>query len=228
MLIICKQCTTSYSVPTNKIGATGRNVKCAKCHNIWYVEPQTPLNVIDNNVDKLYSESHSINLNHDQFYQDNIDHQVPALIDEEVSITQKFITLILLLGIIVTIMVFYKSKIDHVYFIEEAYAKYGLSSTKNIILEDLKTYKTTKDEAEALYVEGNITNKKNHKSPLPNLRVTVKNKMGQKLLEQTINNGGKFLEKGEKYNFSNVIKNLDPSSNELIIDIGNSLELLTR
>ncbi len=39
MKITCPQCSTAYKIPTNKIGDTGRKVKCASCNHIWHVEP---------------------------------------------------------------------------------------------------------------------------------------------------------------------------------------------
>lgn len=40
MKITCPQCNTAYKIPTNKIGDTGRKVKCASCNHIWHVEPE--------------------------------------------------------------------------------------------------------------------------------------------------------------------------------------------
>ncbi|SDR27109.1 zinc-ribbon domain-containing protein [Pseudovibrio sp. Tun.PSC04-5.I4] len=37
MKIICPQCKTAYEIPADKIGSTGRKVKCASCENIWQV-----------------------------------------------------------------------------------------------------------------------------------------------------------------------------------------------
>ncbi|GHB27665.1 hypothetical protein GCM10007094_15000 [Pseudovibrio japonicus] len=40
MKITCPQCNTAYKIPTDKIGDTGRKVKCASCNHIWHVEPE--------------------------------------------------------------------------------------------------------------------------------------------------------------------------------------------
>ncbi|SFJ91385.1 MJ0042 family finger-like domain-containing protein [Pseudovibrio ascidiaceicola] len=40
MKIICPQCNTAYEIPTDKIGDTGRKVKCASCNHIWQVTPE--------------------------------------------------------------------------------------------------------------------------------------------------------------------------------------------
>ncbi|WP_458759811.1 MJ0042-type zinc finger domain-containing protein [Afipia sp. TerB] len=35
MQITCPHCTTSYAVDPAKFGATGRKVRCARCHEVW-------------------------------------------------------------------------------------------------------------------------------------------------------------------------------------------------
>ncbi len=40
MKIICPQCNTAYEIPAEKIGDTGRKVKCASCNHIWQVTPE--------------------------------------------------------------------------------------------------------------------------------------------------------------------------------------------
>jgi len=37
MKIICPQCNTAYEIPADKVGDTGRKVKCASCNHIWHV-----------------------------------------------------------------------------------------------------------------------------------------------------------------------------------------------
>lgn len=41
MQIICPHCTTFYDVDSSKIGAVGRNVRCARCGETWLVKPES-------------------------------------------------------------------------------------------------------------------------------------------------------------------------------------------
>lgn len=40
MQIICPHCTTSYAVDPAKFGASGRTVRCARCHETWLARPE--------------------------------------------------------------------------------------------------------------------------------------------------------------------------------------------
>ena len=39
MLIVCPKCAKSYSVEASALGAAGRSVRCAHCHNVWLAAP---------------------------------------------------------------------------------------------------------------------------------------------------------------------------------------------
>lgn len=43
MQIICPNCQTSYGVTLAALGAAGRNVRCAKCKEVWHARPEEAL-----------------------------------------------------------------------------------------------------------------------------------------------------------------------------------------
>jgi predicted Zn finger-like uncharacterized protein len=46
MLIVCPNCATSYRVEPSSLGATGRSVRCVRCHNVWFAHDPAPLSAI--------------------------------------------------------------------------------------------------------------------------------------------------------------------------------------
>uniref|UniRef100_Q07H32 MJ0042 family finger-like protein n=1 Tax=Rhodopseudomonas palustris (strain BisA53) TaxID=316055 RepID=Q07H32_RHOP5 len=40
MPIVCPHCTTSYAIGPSALGEAGRNVRCAKCKQVWYARPE--------------------------------------------------------------------------------------------------------------------------------------------------------------------------------------------
>jgi predicted Zn finger-like uncharacterized protein len=40
MHIVCPHCTTSYAIGPSALGDAGRNVRCAKCKQVWYARPE--------------------------------------------------------------------------------------------------------------------------------------------------------------------------------------------
>jgi predicted Zn finger-like uncharacterized protein len=43
MQIVCPNCQTSYGVTPNALGPDGRNVRCAKCKQVWHARPEEAL-----------------------------------------------------------------------------------------------------------------------------------------------------------------------------------------
>jgi predicted Zn finger-like uncharacterized protein len=42
MILTCPQCSTRYQVDASKFPAAGRNIRCAKCGNVWHQAPPQP------------------------------------------------------------------------------------------------------------------------------------------------------------------------------------------
>jgi predicted Zn finger-like uncharacterized protein len=40
MLIVCPSCASEYMIDPGRLGAEGRNVRCAKCKETWFVAPE--------------------------------------------------------------------------------------------------------------------------------------------------------------------------------------------
>src|ERR1700742_2612610 len=40
MHIVCPYCTTSYALNPASLGAAGRNVRCARCKEVWLARPE--------------------------------------------------------------------------------------------------------------------------------------------------------------------------------------------
>lgn len=47
MLIVCPNCATSYQVTSEKLGETGRSVRCVNCHEVWFEPPRHPAEPIE-------------------------------------------------------------------------------------------------------------------------------------------------------------------------------------
>jgi len=54
MLVICSKCSTSYTLDPATVGAAGRTVRCARCHETWFVNPPDPVGAF---VDGVMAEA---------------------------------------------------------------------------------------------------------------------------------------------------------------------------
>ena len=230
MLVTCKNCNASYAVPNDKIGVDGRNVRCAKCANVWYVEAEKLPDDIEISIAATI-ENLKVNIdepNHNPYFSARDDSSVPAIIEKDISLIQKFMPVVLMIAIIATGLIFFKHKLDSIAWINDLYKKYNFIQTYDSKLENVVISKKEEDHSESLYIKGYITNLVNHSITLPDMRITIINEKGDILLKEVLPGEGKQILKGEKYPINNVVRHLDPKAAELILDIGNKLELLVR
>ena len=68
----------------------------------------------------------------------------------------------------------------------------------------------------------------NKKASIPDLRLVIYNKNKEELLGHIVENRHKILNPGEKYIINNMIKNLSPHADTVVLDLGNELELQQR
>lgn len=59
MKIICPSCQTAYEIPAEKIGNSGRKVKCATCSNVWRATLEDAIASDDNASAEMHSNSTS-------------------------------------------------------------------------------------------------------------------------------------------------------------------------
>src|SRR4051794_38455136 len=57
MLLICSNCSTSYALDPATVGPAGRTVRCARCHDTWFVNPPEPPDPVEAFVDGVMAEA---------------------------------------------------------------------------------------------------------------------------------------------------------------------------
>jgi predicted Zn finger-like uncharacterized protein len=57
MLIVCPSCTTSYMIEPDSLGPAGRNVRCARCRETWFVNPPQADEPVDAFVSGVIAEA---------------------------------------------------------------------------------------------------------------------------------------------------------------------------
>src|SRR4249919_2447484 len=45
MHIVCPHCTTSFAIKLATLGAAGRNVRCARCKEVWLARPEDAVEI---------------------------------------------------------------------------------------------------------------------------------------------------------------------------------------
>ena len=124
-------------------------------------------------------------------------------------------------------VIFY-DRIVQIPFAAKTYERLGIHSTNNLRLEDITLEETADDESLNLKISGFIINGNKHKAYVPNLRISVRDLAGNELLGYTMENKNDTLLPNDRYNFTNIVTNLSPYAETVVIEIGNQIELLQR
>jgi len=227
MLVICKNCSASYAVPITKVGPNGREVKCAKCMEVFFVEPNQEAYKAAIDIEKLAEEIQNKNI--EAFVDESqSDYYPDEYKTSESLISSKLFSIILLVILLGLSSVFFYPRLVQMPFAVKAYAYFGIYSTHNISLDDITIEETADDENSSLKISGSITNNNKHLVYLPNLRISVRDRAGNELLGYTTDYWKETLLPGSKYKFSNIVTNPSSYAETIVIDIGNPVELLLR
>jgi predicted Zn finger-like uncharacterized protein len=227
MLVVCKNCNASYAVPVTKIGPHGREVRCAKCSDTFFVEPNQEAYNAALDLERLAGEIQTKkpkNYSHQHFE----DEYIVQIETNNSFFASKLLSLVLLILLCGLSLVFFYNRLNTYPEIAKLYEKAGIHSTKNIILDKIVTQHIVDDENENLQITGEIVNNNSFKVFLPSLRISVHDYAGNELLGYTMETKNEILLPNEQYDFSNIITNISPYAATITVEIGNQIEFLLR
>jgi predicted Zn finger-like uncharacterized protein len=213
MLIQCEQCKIKYIVSFTKIGEQGRAVKCAKCSHVWFVKP----------TEEDIQISKDVEISSVEFPTNNtLGISLPAIIKKKKRTPLFTYTSIALLALCLMIIGYYNK--GHINIDSMLYKSLFEFSTQDVTLDDISINKI----GSTIIINGFIKNDSDKERILPYLRILILDKNGNVLFSHMTEINNQNLQPGEKYNIHNIIKNIHPWAEYLILDVGNKLELLIR
>jgi predicted Zn finger-like uncharacterized protein len=220
MIIVCEKCETSYVVPANAVGTTGRNVKCVKCGHIWLAKASSeevfhqPVVTSDaaNKLNPIVNNS-----------------TLPAVLNTKSLMYMKIATAMMCLMIIVTAVIFgaHRMTLWSPYF-DKSLALIGLYNTDNVVLEGLKIEKQASDKDVNVMLSGKVVNHSDRAKQLPNIVLTIRAKDQSKIISHNVTGENAILEPGGAHLIRNTITGLNENAEFLSVDIGNKFDLLFR
>lgn len=224
MIITCTACQARFVVKPAAIG-DGRKVKCTKCANVWFQEPQAETTEEAANANEAVAQE-----------QPGVGEPapdgaaLPRVVDENAApIWLKAASVVLALAAIIGFSLLkHEPAVADGGMMSGYYAMFGAVDTQGIALEDIKVQIIEKEDANELFVVGKITNKSESDKIVPPVRVAVYDAEGDELKNVVLETGEIPIKAGEAIDFSNTITHISDRADKVILDLGNPVALALR
>lgn len=216
MLITCPECSSKFVVKAEAIGAKGRNVKCAKCGVKWFQEPDKEALEAAKDVQPEPKEAEPVKEGSN----------VPSVQGEKSPIWHKIAFAASFVFLLITLSIVNANSI--LPSMSGYYSLFGIYDSSGLALYDVKVEKTESGRYQDATVSGNIVNETEETKRIPDLKFSVISSSGKSLKEFELLSDGEEIEPGGVLEFKDRVTRLPKTSDKLIVDIGNWVELSVR
>lgn len=237
MIVSCPKCKTKFRLPENQDGEQGlenKILKCGNCHNMWRYSANSPLNEIktflpsDPELIDSLAHNNTSTLLRDVYAAKDVEEVVTptkAKADHRVLFT------------LVALLFFYLSiaSINHknvilakLPFLSYPFSIMGLSQTDGLEFVEVTIIKDALRAGHPFVISGYIRNNTDKIMKSPDIRISFTDREGKEIAEYTTDLPNKRLQPGEKSRITQRIKKVPEGSNNIVMDLGNYLELLLR
>jgi predicted Zn finger-like uncharacterized protein len=229
MILNCPQCNARFLVADSLIPTDGRTVRCGACSHQWHVEnPAGPTPI---NFKQLLEEETSATTVETEISQPTTSTpNVPAITKKKFSLTPFKIAVPVLAGIwaVLAVFTYFPKGVDSA-GVGNIYRMLGVHSTAGLAFIDVKMEREELEGKTRFIVSGNITNHAQVMRTVPTVHVALKDKDRHAVWarDYPVNIP---LKVGESYPFRivNIETSFAANVKTITLDIGNSLELMTR
>ena len=225
MIITCSNCTASFSVPDEVIPDVGRNVKCSKCANIWYVQKQNNQSqIIPQESPEIVTE---VKTSSDSTMSEQAEN-LPAIQEPENNLQWIFSSFGLLLAILFSTFILYFNILTSYEKGAEIAAKIGFSDTKNFAIQDIRIRTAKYSGKYAILLKYRIYNNSDQIRQTPWVRMQFFDN-DNKLFYTHIGTNSRFKFQGFQIVPTKAeFKDLTREVSRIEIALGNKIELYTR
>lgn len=249
MILDCPACHAQFSVPANKIPAGGRTVRCSRCKHEWHAYAPADEPVVVEPVVKPVEiappepEPQAVPMDDDFLARVEL-----AMAQQEAS--QKpfkksaktteirpprsakpfkiAVPCLAALWLVLALVTYYPSWVNAP-VASSIYTAFGNDPSEGLVFSDVTMEREKAESKTKFILAGSIRNHSSDQRVVPIVRVSLRNKANEPVWgrEYPVNAP---LKAGEVYPFriTNVETSLSSSVNSIVVDMGNSLELLVR
>ncbi len=232
MILTCPECATRYFVPDEKVGPSGRTVRCSSCGNRWTAEGQADLELF---VDP---EAGAAAVEDDKVEETPVSElpgdELPKVFRQKASderrVREAATVGVVWAGMAVGVLalalgsiVFRGSVVEMWPRTASAFAAVGLDVNRvGLEIEDVQAEAALQDGHAALAVSGVMRNIEDHPVKAPPLRVSLINKAGKVVAVTVKSTPDPLIPPGETRHFALAI--LDPPTTAAILEVSFELK----
>jgi predicted Zn finger-like uncharacterized protein len=225
MILECPSCQNRYLVDPRALGARGRTVRCARCKNQWFAEPEQ-----DELADDVLSVEDVAEQHIPPIPQGSSVPAFPRQRPAPLSLRLATGGLAVLCAV-VALIYFQPSLVRSIPALASAYAAFGIYNTDGVVLAGLEYEKSQPAGATSLKdnhtIKGYLVNTASQPRQMPRLRLTLQGRDGALLRRKTLTDNS-MLAPGESKHFVQTLPTSPESLRHVIIEHGSPFELKLR
>lgn len=235
MILNCPKCNARFLVADSLIPAGGRTVRCGNCSNQWHVDKpagdtgdfQQLLREADPMDNTPAEEFLRVRPSHGQSSAAN----VPALAPKQLPLKpfKIAVPVLALLWLVLALLTYFPGWVETP-GLSSIYSIVGVHSTRGLIFADVKMEREDMEEGKVRFiVSGNIRNTAKVDRTVPIAKVTLNDEDNNPVWSRTYE-VNELVKAGEAYPFhiTDIETRRADAVKTITLDLGNSLELMTR
>lgn len=232
MILTCPECATRYFVPDEKVGPSGRTVRCSSCGNRWTAEGQADLELfVDPEAGAAAKDADKLDeVPVSELPGDELPKVFRQKATDERRVREAATVGVVWAGMAVGVLalalgaiVFRGSVVEMWPRTASAFAAVGLDVNRvGLEIEDVQAEAALQDGHAALAVSGVMRNVEDHPVKAPPLRVSLLNKAGKVVAVKLASPADPLIPPGETRHFALAM--LDPPTTAAILEVSFELK----
>jgi predicted Zn finger-like uncharacterized protein len=242
MILQCPSCDSRFLVNDALIPLVGRDVRCGNCKHTWFVSPN-PIPMDGVTAEKAATQTSPVfaDFDHalanatadeaeDMAMSASADAQLPALQAKAFNMKRAILPTagLSIAALCMALMAYYPSW-KHAPIASGVYGMLGYEDTKGLALSDMNLVRETSDSKTRFLVSGNVMNRNEENTLLPEVRVSLLDSTGEVMWSRSyvVN---KTLSANDIYPFriTNAETAFGDKVAQVMVDVGNSYEMMVR
>jgi len=217
VIISCPACNTRYVVSPSAISAEGRTVKCARCSNKWHQSGEEVSRDESMEAPPSFAEMSDPN------------HSLPVPQKKGgVPGWLKVACIVLLFMVFSGSFIVFEDGMRSIGFVDDLYAAAGLPDSQGLELDKVQVQVMPGRRYTRYFITGEIQNTTEQPMQVAGMRVTLVDKAGEAIAYTDYTQEDLLLEPGESVPFSLEEKSRSSRVEDVVIDLGNPLEIAER